>query len=81
MGLGACVSSDVVSILQKMRQNVDDVMVEMEAERANSIPRVFTKIEAVFTVTGKGIACKSRRGRKVIRLKILLSFPNARKIS
>jgi len=56
MGMGACASSDVVSILQKMRQNVDDVTVEIEAERADSIPRVFTKIIAVFTVTGKGIS-------------------------
>ena len=48
LGMGACASSDVVSILQKMRQNVDDVTVEMEAERADSIPRIFIKIHAVF---------------------------------
>ena len=50
LGMGACASSDVVSILQKMRQNVDDVTVVMEAERADSIPRIFIKIHAVFTV-------------------------------
>lgn len=56
LGMGACASSDVVSILQKMRQNVDDVTIEMEAERADSIPRIFTKIHAVFTVIGKDVS-------------------------
>ena len=49
MGMGACASSDVVSILQKMSQNVDNVTVEMEAKRADKIP-------CVFTVTGKSIS-------------------------
>ena len=56
MGMGACASSDVVSILLKMRQNVDDVTVEMEASRADSIPRVFTNIHVAFTVTGKSVS-------------------------
>ena len=56
LGMGACASSDVVSILQKMRQNVDDVTAVMEAERADSIPRIFIKIHAVFTVIGKGVS-------------------------
>ena len=56
LGMGACASSDVVSILQRMRQNVDDVTVEMEAERADNVPRIFTKIHAVFTVIGTGVS-------------------------
>ena len=56
LGMGACASSDVVSILQKMRQNVDDVTVEMEAERADNVPRIFTKIHAVFTVIGTSVS-------------------------
>ena len=46
----------MVSILQKMRQNVDGVTVEIEAERADNIPRFFTQIQAVFTVTGRSIS-------------------------
>ena len=55
LGMGACASSDVVSILQKMRQNVDDVTVEMEASRADSIPHVVTNTHVAFTVTGKSV--------------------------
>ena len=56
MGMGACAFSDVVSILLKMRQNVDDVTVEMEASRADSIPRVVTNTHVAFTVTGKSVS-------------------------
>ena len=55
MGMGGCTIYDVIGILQKMRLDVDDVSVELEAERADDIPRVFTKIHAVFTVFGKNI--------------------------
>ena len=55
MGMGGCTIYDVIAILQKMRLDVDDVSVELEAERADDIPRVFTKIHAIFTVFGKNI--------------------------
>ncbi|MEW5768722.1 MAG: OsmC family protein, partial [Pseudomonadota bacterium] len=44
VGLGGCTSIDVVMILQKQRQPVRDCIVEVTAERAESIPKVFTKI-------------------------------------
>jgi uncharacterized OsmC-like protein len=43
MGMEAGASSDVVSILQNMHQDIDDVTLEIEAERADSIPRVFKR--------------------------------------
>ena len=43
MGMGACASSDVVSILLKMRQNVNDVTVVTEASQTDSIPPRFHK--------------------------------------
>lgn len=55
MGLGACSSVDVVGILQKSRQDIQDVDVQIEAERADAVPAVFTKIHLHFLVTGKGI--------------------------
>ena len=55
MGMGGCTIYDVIAILKKMRLDVDDVTVDLEAERADDIPRVFTKIHAVFTVYGKSI--------------------------
>jgi putative redox protein len=55
IGMGACTSFDVVTILKKARQPVTDCVAEIEAERANEIPKVFTKIHVHFVVTGKGL--------------------------
>lgn len=52
MGMGGCASFDVVSMLEKSRQNVSDCRVELEAERSDEIPAVFTKINLKFIVTG-----------------------------
>ena len=52
IGLGSCSALDVVSILRKARQAVTDCRVEIEAERADAIPAVFTRIHMVFVVTG-----------------------------
>jgi putative redox protein len=55
MGLGACTSFDVLQILEKSRAPVSDCVASVEAERADSVPSVFTKIHVHFTVTGKGL--------------------------
>jgi putative redox protein len=55
LGLGGCTSFDVVSILHKSRQQLVDCEVEIEAERAESIPKVFTKIHLHFIVTGRDL--------------------------
>ncbi|NVK39559.1 MAG: OsmC family protein [Gammaproteobacteria bacterium] len=55
MGLGGCTSFDVMSILKKSRQNVVDCVAELEAERADEIPSVFTKIHVHFVVKGYGL--------------------------
>jgi len=53
LGLGGCAAFDVVSILQKSRQQISDCEVEIEAERADEIPRVFTRIHVHFIVSGR----------------------------
>lgn len=53
LGLGACSSFDVTGILKKARQDIVDVAVEIEAERADAVPSVFTKIHLHFKVAGK----------------------------
>ena len=53
IGLGGCASYDVVSILKKGRQDVRDVRTVLEAERADSEPKVFTRIHVHFVVSGK----------------------------
>jgi len=55
MGTGACSAADVVSILTKSRQDVTDCVVELEAERAESEPRVFTRIHMHYVVTGRSL--------------------------
>ena len=55
LGLGGCTAFDVVSILRKSRQNVADCEVEIEAERANEVPRVFTDIKIHFIISGKDL--------------------------
>lgn len=52
MAAGACSSVDVVSILKKARQQVVDCEVQLSAERAETIPKVFTKLHLHFDVTG-----------------------------
>jgi putative redox protein len=58
LGLGGCTAFDVVSILRKSRQQMVDCEVELEAERAEEIPRVFTKIHVHFIVSGKDLDAK-----------------------
>ena len=56
LGLGGCSSFDVVLILQKSKQAVTDCEVEIEAERADSEPKVFTRIHLHFIVKGHGLS-------------------------
>lgn len=55
LGAGGCSSIDVISILEKGRQQVADCVVEIEAERADADPKVFTKIHLHFIVSGKSL--------------------------
>jgi putative redox protein len=55
MGLAGCTAIDVLGILAKSRQKVDDLTVDVEAERAPEEPKVFTRIQVHFTVTGRGL--------------------------
>lgn len=54
-GTGGCTAYDVVTILRKSRQDVTDVTVELDAERAPADPKVFTRIHFHFVVTGRNL--------------------------
>jgi len=58
ISLGGCSSVDVVSILQKARQNVSACKVEINATRVDSVPRLFSDIELNFIVTGANVSAK-----------------------
>lgn len=55
IGTGGCAAYDVVHILQKGRNPVTDVTCDVSAERAETEPKVFTKIHLRFTVTGRSL--------------------------
>ena len=58
MGLGGCTAIDVVNILRKSRQDLHDCEVQLEAQRADSDPKVFTEIHVHFILSGKSLSTK-----------------------
>lgn len=52
MGLGGCTAMDVLSILKKQRQNVTQCIIEVEGQRREEHPRIFTEIRVHFKITG-----------------------------
>ena len=66
LGLGGCTSFDVVEMLKKSRQNILDCVVEINGERSESVPKIFTDIHVHFIITGKNI--KESRVKRAIEL-------------
>ena len=58
LGMGGCTAFDVVMILQRQRQAITDCQVELSAERADEVPKVFTRIHAHYVVKGRGLDAK-----------------------
>jgi putative redox protein len=61
MALGGCSAIDVIDILRKSRQNLDALEVEIDAERADDTPAVFTRLHCHFELTGALDAKKVER--------------------
>lgn len=55
LGLGGCSGFDVVHILRRSRQEVTGCEVDIEAQRADSEPKVFTRIHLHYQVSGRGL--------------------------
>lgn len=55
LGVGGCASFDVVHILKKSRQDVTGCVAQVEAERVDDVPAVFSKIHLHFVVSGNGL--------------------------
>ena len=58
MGLGGCSAVDVLLILKKMRAKVADCQINLEAERAEEHPRVFTKVSLEYLFKGEDLKPK-----------------------
>ncbi|HSL28058.1 MAG TPA: OsmC family protein [Anaerolineales bacterium] len=55
LGLAGCAAMDVLSILQKKRQQVTQFDVKLDAPRSREYPKVFTSARITYIVTGKNI--------------------------
>ena len=55
LGLGGCTAIDVLHMLRKGRQPITDMRVELDAERADDVPKVFTRVHLHFVLTGAGL--------------------------
>lgn len=55
LGMGGCTSFDMIQMLKKGRQDIRDCVVEIDSERSDEIPKVFTKIRVHYKVTGKNL--------------------------
>jgi len=58
LGLGSCSTIDVVMILEKGRQQLDDIEVEIEGKRAEELPRPYETIHMHYTLKGKNLDTK-----------------------
>jgi putative redox protein len=58
LGLGGCTQFDVLLILRRGRAQVTDCVVELSAERAETDPKVFTRVHVHFIVTGHDLSPK-----------------------
>ncbi|MEK1932811.1 MAG: OsmC family protein [Pararhizobium sp.] len=68
IGTGGCSAFDVVHILEKGRESVEGCVVEIDAERADQDPKVFTRIHMHFVVKGRGLA--ANRVERAISLSV-----------
>ena len=66
LGTGGCSTYDVLGMLKKSRQKVVDCQVEIEAERADAVPAVFTKINLHFVITG--VSLKETQVKRAVEL-------------
>jgi putative redox protein len=55
IGLAGCTAMDVISLLQKKRQQVTGFQVRAHADRAEEFPKVFTHIRIEYVITGHAL--------------------------
>ena len=68
LGMGGCSAFDVVDMLERARQPLRELQLDIEAERADETPRVFTRIHLRYRITGPGLS--EAQVRRVIDLSI-----------
>lgn len=66
VSLGGCTAMDVVSILKKMRTDLESMTISIDSEQASEHPKIFTKINIEYEFTGRNI--KEENVKKAIEL-------------
>lgn len=65
MALGSCSVFDLTVILQKQRQEIEDIQVEVEGQRRDEVPNIFTKIHISFALTGNVDVLKAQKAAEL----------------
>jgi len=68
VGLGGCSAFDVVEILEKSRQKVTDCQIQIDADRADEVPAVFTKIHMHFIIAGDDL--NEKHAKRAVELSV-----------
>jgi len=64
--LGGCTGIDIVDIMRKQRENVEDLEIVVSGKRAKEPPRVYTRIHVNYRIKGKAI--KEKKVQRAIEL-------------
>ena len=65
MALGSCSSLDLISILKKQRQEISSFSVDVDAERREEVPNIFTKIHILFKLSGNIEQAKAEKAAEL----------------
>ena len=65
MALGSCSVFDLTTILQKQRQDIQDIQVEVTGDRREEIPNIFTKIHIAFRLKGDIDEAKAQKAAEL----------------
>ena len=68
MAAASCSTIDIVMILEKMRQDIKDIKVEVEGTRRDEIPKIFTKIHMHYILTGDIKESKAQQALSLIHI-------------
>lgn len=66
VALGGCTGMDVISILQKMREKVENFEIKISAERSEEHPKIFKKVHLEYILKGENL--KEENVKKAIKL-------------
>jgi putative redox protein len=66
LGLGGCTAFDIVMILERMREKVTALDIELEAERAPEDPKIFTRVKLIYKL--KGVNLKPASVERAVNL-------------